>query len=138
MSEGTWECEEQELIPADVIMPARLDDLVSDSYSWEGKEIHKLRWVFEITEGAHKGRKVNVDTGAKLSTHPNNKFRTIAEALLQREVPVGFKLCREDLTNLACKITVAHVPDKKDKAILWERVDVVMPIGAYFDTNPPF
>lgn len=145
----SFRCEDQPdvTIPEDTIVRARLEELKVETFSWndkrtgERKEAEKLIWWFEITEDGPQGlwmsRRIKGETGAKLTNHPNNRFRAWSESLLGRDIPVGFQLSTEDLVGTACKITVRHEPDRKDPKQKWERIDEVLP-GGGFDDNPPF
>jgi hypothetical protein len=145
----TFLCQEQPdtTIPEDTIVNARVDSVKVEKVEYvdkdtkEEKSFEKVTWYFEITEagpdGQWQGRRIQGRTGAKLTNHPNNRFRNWAEALLKRDISVGFQLSTEDLTGLPCKITVRHEPDRRDPKTKWERVDEVLP-GDVFDNQPPF
>ena len=132
-------------IPEDTIVAARVNEVKLEhvTFTKDGKEdsFDKLIWWFEILDdgpnGTWKGRKIRGQTTANLTNHPNNRFRAWAEALLNRDIGVGFVLDSDDLVGTNCKITVRHEPDRRDPKTKWERVDEVLP-GGGFDDNPPF
>lgn len=143
MPEDRFVCEDAPdlTIPLNTPVPAKLVDLRSDSYEWDGRVIHKLLWFFEVQDPAYRdsdgrARIVRGQTGTRLTNRPGNKFREWAESLLGRSIPVNFTLTREDLIGLSCQITVSHEKDRKNPEVVWDRIEYVMP-AAGFD-QPPF
>ncbi len=100
-----------------------------------------LQWWFEITnDNQYKGRKVSCECPAKLSNRPDNEFRNWAQALLDREIPVGMGIDTDDLVGLACEITIRHEKSTKNTSRVFERVDMILPAtdrGPGY-TEPPF
>lgn len=102
-----------------------------------------LQWWWEVqTPDEYKGRRVKGECPVKLGKNGTNRFTQWAEALLDRDIPVGMAIDVDDLVGLSADITVRHDPDKKDPAKKWERVDEVMPVhGGTADpwaASPPF
>lgn len=104
-----------------------------------------LEWWWEVqdeetrnpADGAY--RRVKGTCEARLTNHPDNRFRNWAEAILQREVPVGMNLDTDDLTGMRADITIKKVPDRRDPAKLWEEVAEIMPaFDAISQDVPPF
>jgi hypothetical protein len=146
-----WECEHEEdlTLPEETFFRMRVTDIqtedvpYTDKKTGEAKSFRKMTWWFEVTEqGKYVGRSLKGElTGpnAKLSSHPNNKFRQWAEAILDRDIPVGFQLSRDDLIGLQCKVSVRHEKGWKDPSQVFEVVDEVVPAGGFaFDEQPPF
>lgn len=139
-------------IPEDTICRAKLVDLKLHRFDWTdykdkdspGVPVKKtgetLQWWFEVTAGDHTGRKVKLETRAKITNHPRDRFRLTAETLLGRELPYGTKINTDDLLSLSADISIRHRPDKKDPSKKYEEVDEVMPITSGFDLDsaPPF
>ena len=147
----TLEVEDQPdlTIPEDTIVRARLDEIKLHEFDWvdrkknppENKHSQILQFWFEVTDGEYKGRRIKGETDFRVSNHPRNKFRLWAEALLQRELPVGMKIDTDDLTGLSADVSVRHRPDKRDPSKKFEEVDEVIPINGgsgWGTTDPPF
>lgn len=143
-------CEEvaDETIPEDSMLRARVVEMKERSFQWtdykvnppEQRETTKLRWYFEITDGEYRTKRVHGETDPNLSTHPRNRFRQWAEALLNREVPGGMKVDTDDLVGLPCMVTIAHRKDKKDPSRVWVEVDGVAGLSSAtgWGGNVPF
>lgn len=134
-------------IPEDTILRARLNDISDKTLNWKDRKTGEdkssviLEWAWEVVgEGEYKGRTVKGTCDAKISNHPNNKFRVWAESLLGRELPMGMGVDTDDLIGLVADISVGHRPDRKDPAKKWEFVDEVIPVSGGFtvDSEPPF
>lgn len=140
-------------LPEDKIFRAQLVDMKLHEFSWTdykdkdrpGQPVQKtgrtLQWWWEVKSGdEYNGRKVKGECNPDLSNHPRNRFRPWAEALLNREIPLGMKVDSDDLVGLSADITIRHRPDKKDPAKKYEEVDEVMPIasGVGLSDEPPF
>lgn len=145
MSEDfSWQVEDEpdRTIPEEKIVRGRLADLKTEHVvpNDPSKEpFTKLVWWFEVTEdGLYFGRKIKGQTSAKLSNHPNNRFRQYAEALLRQELGVNTAISRSDLLGLPCEFTVRHEKDRKDPNKIWERVDEVLPLYSAQSDTPPF
>lgn len=138
-------------LPEDSIHRARLDEVKdrfiewTDSKSGEKKSTTILEWWWEITQpggglGAeYKGRKVKGTCDARLSNRAGNRLREWSEALLGRELPVGFQLDVEDLQGLEAEIVIGHRVDKKDPTKIYEQVTDVIPLSTAGEYDqPPF
>lgn len=127
---------EYKLIPADELLVATLRAVekktvnYNDKFTGEPKSFDKLEWTFEITEGEFAGRRLRGQTDAYISTHPSNRFRPWAEAMLGMELQPGVKFTVGDLIGKRCEISVVHVPSRKDPEKLWEQIDEVLPVEA--------
>lgn len=147
MSKYTVEEEQDRTIPEDTIVRARLEDVSEKTIEWtkngEKKSADILEWWFEVIDkhtqdGLFEGRKVKGSCDAKLTTHPRNKFRNWAEALLGRELPTGVAVDPEaDLQGLVADITVSHREYMKngEKRII-EEIDEVIAIDGMDDDVP--
>lgn len=137
-------------LPEDKIFRARLTEIKSHNFTWTdykdkdnpGQPVQKegstLQWWWEVVStDEYNGRKVKGECEPQISTHPRNRFRMWAEALLQREFGPGVNIDIDDLVGLTADITVRHKPDRKDPSKKWEEVDEVIPVTSYDDT-PPF
>lgn len=133
----------------DTIYRARLIEIKPRLMEWtdrqtqEKKSKNMLDWWFEITSSdQYNGRKVKAECEAKISNHPSNRFRAWSQVLLDREIPVGMGIDTDDLTGLACELTIRLEADKKDPSKKWERVDEILPAsggaGGGFSDEPPF
>lgn len=134
--------EEKDLtLPEDSIQRARLNEVkfrtfeFTDRQTGEKKTGEILEWWWEVTrpsaglDDEFIGRRVKGECRPKLTNRPGNKLREWAEALLDREIPVGFALDVDDLVGLEAEIVIGHRPDKKDPAKKWEEVTHVLPCG---------
>ncbi len=137
-------------LPDESIHRARLEELKLIDYGWTDKdtgkreERQKLQWWWKITDTKlgeeYIGRRVKGECFPKLSNRGTNKFRMWAEALLNREVPVGMTIDTEDLLGLEAEIVIGLRADTKDPAKMWENVTDVIPVHGGFTANqpPPF
>jgi hypothetical protein len=87
---------------------------------------------------AYIGRRVKGSIDARLSNHPKNQFRMWAEAMLDRQIPVGMVIDTDDLVGLSAEIVIGHRPDKKDPNKVWEEVAGVIPLSGAQSSEPPF
>jgi len=130
-------------VPEDTFIPAKLAEIsmstieYADKKSGEFKSFDKFVWWFEVTDGEYAGRKLKGETGAEITSHPNNTFRQWVEALLNEEVPVGFEFDTDDLVGLPCELTVRHVAGTgKNEGKTYENVDTLIPRLNSPDTVP--
>lgn len=138
-------------LPEDKIFRAQLVEIKEHSFTWTDRKENPpvertattLQWWWQVkSSDEYNGRKVKGECDPKLSNHPRNRFRMWAEALLQRELPLGMQIDSDDLVGLTADITVRHRPDKKDPSKKYEEVDEVMPVtstsGGWGTDEPPF
>ena len=133
-------------LPEGKIFRAKLMELKLHEFTWTADGVQKngsiLQWWWEITStDEYNGRRVKgeCDPVINRGTRPRDKFRPWAEALLDRDLPLGMKVDADDLVGLSADITIRHQADKKDPARKYELVDDVMPpAGAAFVDQPPF
>lgn len=135
-------------LPEDMIFRARLIEIKPKLIEWkdkqtgEAKSRNMLEWWFEVlSDNQYKGRKVKAECEAKITNHPSNRFRAWSQVLLDREIPVGMGIDVDDLTGLACELTVRHEKSKTDASKIFERVDEILPAtsgGGGFADEPPF
>lgn len=139
-------------LPEDSIHRARLEEIKLRTFSWTDhkakppvlKESTSLEWWWTITGTRlgeeYLGRKVKGECNPKLSNRGDNRFRVWAEALLNRDIPVGMKIDTDDLVGLEAEIVIGHRPDKKDPNKTWEFVSDVAPSmgGSSNTSEPPF
>lgn len=140
--------EHQVQVPEGTLLRAKLVELEvreiprRDPKPGEDTHFKKLAWHFEITQqGEFMSEKVRGETSAYLSDHPDNKFRTFAEALLGRPLDLGQQLFPSDLEGLQALITVRYEPDRKDPSKKYRRVDDVIALeggGHSANDEPPF
>jgi hypothetical protein len=136
--------------PDDSVARARLEEIKLHSFSWTNpdtrqvQEITKLEWWWRVlhTSAGEQfvGRKVKGTCNAKLSNRPDNQFRVWAEALLNREIPVGMNVDTDDLVGLTAEILIGSEPDKKNPLKRWNKVIDVVPVmdGGFAGAEPPF
>lgn len=81
-----------------------------------GEKVKKVVFVAELEDPAetHTGRKIYGETGVKLNTHPNNKLRNWAGAILGAELPAGYRLDTDDLIGKQCRVVVGYRTWDKD------------------------
>lgn len=140
----TTEDEPDLTFPDDSVARARLEEIKLHEFTYNGEQITKLEWYWRVlhTSAGEQfvGRKVKGTCSPKLSNRPDNQFRVWAEALLNREIPVGMKVDTDDLVGLTAEILIGSDPDKKNPLKRWNKViDVVPVMDAGFGGNePPF
>lgn len=139
-------------LPEDSIHRARLQEVKVRTFTYpdrdnpgKDKTGETLEWWWEVTRpgsglgNEYIGRKVKGECKPRLSNRPGNRFREWAEALLDREIPVGMSVDLDDLIGLEGEIVIGHRRDKKDNAKVWEEVIGVLPASSgNVDTAPPF
>jgi hypothetical protein len=141
--------EEKDLtLPEDSIHRARLQEIKLRTFEWEDrksgekKEGQVLEWWWEITGtrlgDEYLGRKVKGECNAKITSRDGNHFREWAEALLNREIPIGMQIDTDDLVGLEAEIVIGHRPDRKDPNKKWEHVAGVLPATVNDQSEPPF
>lgn len=134
-------------LPEDSIHRARLEEIklriqsYVDKKTGEDKEFQSLEWWWEITSTRlgpeYVGRKVKAECNPKLSNRGDNRFRNWAEAILNRQIPVGMAIDTDDLVGLEADIVIGHRQDKKDRNKIWEFVSDVAPTEGG-QLEPPF
>ncbi len=136
---------------------ARLDDLQKRTINWkkdgEDKSADVLEWWWEITDSDNEnaiGRRIKGSCNAEITKSSGNRFYRWAEALLQREIPIGYNVDSDDLVGLSAKVVIGHRPDRRDPNRIWQEVAEVRrldgsddpwggsPWGASASDNPPF
>lgn len=133
----------------DTIIRARLDSIEYRTFDWtdrrtgEQKTGEVLEWYWEITSASHGekyvGRKLRGRCSPKSTNREGNKLREWAEALLDRQIPVGMEIDTDDLVGLEAEVVIGHETDRKDASRVWDRVVGVLPLtGGAQDVNPPF
>ena len=114
---GTYVVEEELLIPEDVYLRASLKSLKEETIKFTHKygekkgqpgSFDKILWFFEIADGEFQGEVARGECDAKVSTHPNNRFRLWVEALMQGPLSVGDEIDPHDLVGLECMVQVKH------------------------------
>lgn len=136
-------------IPDETWARARLQEIKYRTFEWTDRKTNEtktgetLEWWWEISQcdagDQFVGRMVRSECNPQLNNRPDNRFRIWAEALLQREIPVGMALDSDDLTGLEAKLLITQEPDKKDRLKKWNRVSEVIPVGdSGYPADPPF
>lgn len=133
-------------IPEDHIVRARLMEINDKDIEWtkNGQTQHATlaEWWWEVVDGDYKGRRVKGSCDARITNHPNNKFRAWAEALLGKELDAGDAFDDDVLIGLVADITVSHRADKRPGVDrIYEEVDEVIPPGGTTpggDSDVPF
>lgn len=141
---SSYEVKEDPRLPEDTIFRATLIEAkeltvpYTDKKTGEDKTFEKVEWKWRIeTPLDYEGKHAYGDTSAEVTANPNNRFRQIAEALLQREFGVGMSFDLEDLVGLKADITVVHQQARNsDKTFV--KVDEVLKVDAQFADEPPF
>lgn len=151
MVKAQVEDEPDRTIPEDTLLKAELVETKDKTIEWadratgEKKSAVLVEWWFRVTDrdvnqGLYEGRRVKGETDSKITNHPNNRFRNWAEALLQRELPVGAGVdTDEDLVGLPCIISVRHRPythKTTGEERIAEEIDEVMPLDGMGDDVP--
>ncbi len=144
----TTEDEPDLTLPEESIHRARLMEIKLKQFSWtdrntgEQKESQSLEWWWEITSTnlgpRYVGRRVRGECNPKLTNRGDNRFRIWAEALLDRQIPVGMAIDTDDLVGLEADIVIGHRNDKKDPHKIWEYVSDVGPADNATSSEPPF
>lgn len=146
MGKYTLEDEPDRTLPEDALFRATLVDVKEKTIEWtdrqtkEKKTADLLEWWFEIKDqrddGLYDGRKVKAECSARLTNHPNNRFRVIAEQLLGRSLDLGVGIDpAEDLVGLQCDLSVRHREyEKNGETRIAEEVDEI--IGLNSDDVP--
>jgi len=82
----------------------------------EGKDVKKVVFKFRIDDpnSQHDGALVWGETSTVFNTHPNNRLRQWAQAILEVELPVGYALDTDVLNGNRCRIVVG-LREYKDK-----------------------
>lgn len=132
-------------LPKDVPLPAILNAVeekeipYTDKKTGEQKKFVKWSWEFEIIDGPYQGLRAWADTENRLTTHPDNKVRQIAEALMGAEFEIGQDLDTDDLLQLPCEIIVDNVVHEKKNGEMSYLTPItqVWPAGTS-DGEPPF
>ena len=139
-------------LPEDSICRARLEEIklrtftFTDKKSGEDVERTSLEWWWEVTATnlgpQYIGRKVKGECNPKISNRGDNRFRIWAEALLNREIPVGMAIDTDDLVGMTAEIVIGVQDDRKDPLKKWNRVTDVIPNlqsgGVFAGSEPPF
>lgn len=137
-------------IPEDTLLRATLVEVTDKKIEWTDKQTKEqmsailLEWWFKVTDknvegGLYEGRKVKGETDAKITNHPNNRFRSWAEALLGRDLPVGAGIdTDDDLVGLSCLISVRHrkYTTKQNESRIAEDIDEILPLAGGGDDVP--
>lgn len=137
----TYVVEEAALLPEDTLFSAVLlaaEEKVipyTDKKTGEDKSFEKIEWKWLIERPAeYAGKNAFGECPTTLDSFPANRFRLIAEALLQRPLDVGTPLSLEDLVGLRADISVEHQTRVGDDRV-FVKVDTVLPVS---DDQPPF
>ncbi|GAB3863277.1 hypothetical protein GCM10028801_30520 [Nocardioides maradonensis] len=135
-------------LPKDEPLPAELSSVevkhLEGTSTRTGKDysFDKWIWEFKIIDGPYAGLRAWAETEDRLTTHPDNKVRQYAEALLGAEFEIGQDLDTDDLLGMPCEIVLDHVVEEgKDRNYYKCPVAQVWPIGtslAQQDATPPF
>ena len=126
-------------IPEDTLVRARLESISLHKFMYQGEEKQTLEWWWEVLgPDPYTGRKLKGKCKPEMNESPRNRLRKWAEALLQREIPVGGKMSIQDLVGLQAQVSVVHKPDKNDPTMKWEEIDEVIPVSQFNDDEPPF
>ena len=133
-------------LPEDSIHRARLTEIDQKTINWiengTQKETEILEWWWEITATnlgpQYVGRRVKGSCSAYLGSGENNKFNAWAEALLNREIPIGADVDTDDLVGLEAEVVIGHKPNKKDPSKFFEEVQFVHPLSGAYSADPPF
>jgi hypothetical protein len=132
----------------DSIHEAVLQAVSYKTFDWNDggtkKTGEKLEWQWEITSSKYGpefvGRQVRGECKPVMSNWDGNKFRSWAEALMGREIPVGMEIETDDLVGLKAEIVIGLRTDRKDPTKSWPFVADV--IGSDYtpggNSMPPF
>lgn len=146
----TTEEEKDLTLPADSIHRARLNEIKERSFEYndrttgERKTSTNLEWWWEITrpgaglDDEYIGRRVKGECKPKLTNRAGNRLREWAEAILDREIPIGMTIDTDDLVGLEAEIVIGHRTDRKDATKVWEEVIGVLPAVGDSSSEPPF
>lgn len=85
-----------------------------------GQKVKRVEFKFMISDpdGIFDAQNIWGETPNKFNSHPDCKLRQWAEAILGRELPVGYRLDTDSLVGQDCKIGVSYreYDDKKGVA----------------------
>lgn len=135
--------EEEVVIPAGYRGKARLEKVEEKTINWDDKQGEKksaqiIEWGWKFTEGTYQGEWINGSCPAKLTNAEHNRFRQIAEALLQMELTPGQDVSLEDFVGLSAVVTVRHRPGKNGKGSFPEVDEVFSLADAKHGDDVPF
>ena len=146
----TTEIEKDLTLPVDSIHRARLLEVKERSFEYTDKSTgmlktsENLEWWWEVTvpgaglDSDYIGRRVKGECRPKITNREGNRFREWAEAILDREIPVGMVIDLDDLVGLEAEIVIGHRGDKKDPTKVYEEVVGVLPATGAQTAEPPF
>lgn len=141
----TNEHEEDTRFRDDQIFRAKLIEVKYRTYPYTDRDGvqqtgSSLDWWWEITSSmdsdAYVGRKVKGECPAKMTNREDNKFRQWAEALLNREIPIGAQIDTDDLVGLEADILIRMRQDRKERDKFWPTVDGIAPVDAGMQDVP--
>jgi len=146
MPRATVEEPEFVLLPEDTLLRCRLNAVnpkevpYRDKNTGEQKTFTKWEWEFQVIEGEFAEKKIWGETNDKLTTHPDNKPRNWAEAILGQELDLGMEFDTDDIVGLIADVTVYHhhyTKNGEDRTIA--KIQDVLPAGKLSSAaDPPF
>jgi hypothetical protein len=131
-------------VPEDTIIVARLAEIKPRLMEWTDKTTQEKKskqrvefWWQVISPERYNTRRLKGECDAKIDK--GGQFHSWAEAILDRQIPIGMGIDTDDLVGLNAEITVRH-RKSKDGTKTFEEVDVVMPASAASVAmdKPPF
>lgn len=136
----TFEMQESSILPENTVFQARLEEAeVITKPKRDGGSFEKLKLVWRIfSPEKYDQRKLTEEIRPELTVDAWNPLRKRAEALLNREIPMGGQLDLEDMIGLKCQLSVIH-RDRNDGQGKYVNVDEVFPMAPINETDePPF
>lgn len=114
-----------DLIDENEVVGVIVTAIDANTFTWEGDEVEKLRWVFSVTDqGPWQGKDVQGDTSQKFTAHPNCKAYNWAAAIVGMQPSLDKDFDTDDLIGMPCRILIGHRADKQGG--MWMNVKEVM------------
>ncbi len=116
---STGDGSEYELIPENDQVNVMLDKVEANDFTYEGEEVHKLRWYFTVLdEGPWKGKTIQGDTSTNFTAHPSCKAYNWASAIVGHDIPPGTDFDTDDLAGMRCRILIGHRTSKRGQTFM--------------------
>lgn len=134
MPKSTLSEEAEFKLPKDEPLVCQLNkvEVKTINYKKNGEDRSFDRWIweFEVIDGPYAGLRAWAETEDRLTTHPDNKVRQFAEALIGAEFEIGQDLDTDDLLGLPCEVVVDNIVEEgKERNYYKCPVAQVWPLG---------
>lgn len=71
-----------------------------------GEPVKKFTFKFRVDSAEYPDKLIWGECGTRITNHPDNKFRTWAEAILGQRIPASYRGNTDDLLDRDCRIVV--------------------------------